>query len=365
MIREKHNLKDLKPYEPGKPIDEVKRELGLKKIIKLASNENPFGPSLKAVKAIKNIASKVHLYPDGFGYDLKVKLAERHNVDIKNIVLGNGSNEIIELLIKAYMHEGDELIAADPSFLVYPLAAKSANVKCINVPLLSDFKHDLETMLSKITNKTKLIFICNPNNPTGTMMTREEIAKFMERVPDNILTVFDEAYYEFAKWHPDYPNSVEEYLFGDKPVAIIRTFSKSYGLAGLRIGYAIVPEEIAITYNKVRQPFNTNAVAQAAAVAALDDEQFLLKTVNNNRQQYEYITEELRNMGLSYAESLANFILINVEKNADEVFHEMLKLGVIVRSMASYKLKTYIRVTIGKPEENRIFIQVLKKVLRR
>lgn len=363
MIEPNKNLESLIPYKQGKIIKEVKRELGLSRIIKLASNENAFGTSPKAVDAIKRMADKAYLYPDGAGYELKQKLSAHYSVAAERIVLGNGSDEIIELLIKAFMNEGDELICAKPSFLIYSISAQSANVKCRTVSLLSNFEHDLNGMLDFITDKTRLIFICNPNNPTGTMMVRDKISAFMKKVPDNILVIFDEAYYDFARRQNDYPDTINEYLNFGKSVAILRTFSKAYGLAGLRIGFGFMPERIAVACDKVRQPFNTNSLAQTAAIAALDDTEFLKKTIENNKKQYDFLFQQLKKIGVTPFPSAANFILIDVKHNADRVFQEMLNEGVIIRPMSAYNLKTYIRVTIGDKSDNEIFLEKLEKVL--
>lgn len=353
------NIINITPYVAGKPIEETKRELGLKAIIKLASNENPLGPSPKAVEAIRKNLGKLNRYPDSNSFYLKTKLAKCLNVGPVNIILGNGSDELIDIIIKAFVEEDENIITADTTFLEYEIVAKVNNRKVVTVPL-SYFKYDLEAIRKKIDKKTKLIFIANPNNPTGTYVTKYELRDFMNELSDDILVVLDEAYDTFVDVD-DFPNSLN--YIANKNVIIMKTFSKAYGLAGLRIGYAIARGELISSMEKVRQPFNVNFLAQVGAAAALSDEKFLRKTRELIIKEKDYLYEELKKLGIAYVPSAANFILIDMARDGMGVFRQMLKYGVIVRDMKQYGLKNFIRVTIGTKKENERFIKVLKKVL--
>jgi len=353
------NITEIKPYIAGKPIEETKRQLGLKEVIKLASNENPLGPSPKAVQAIRKSLSEINRYPDSQGFYLKRKLARYSNVEPANLVLGNGSDELIDIIIKTFVEEDENIITADITFLEYEIIAQVNGRRIIKVPLRY-FKYDLESIKKKIDRKTKLIFIANPNNPTGTYVTKYEIEEFMRDLPDNVLLVMDEAYDTFIDVD-DFPNSLK--YIKNKNVIVLKTFSKAYGLAGLRIGYAIARPEFTFYLERVRQPFNTNLLAQAAAIAALDDKKFLRKTKKIILQGKGYLYDSLRKLGIAYVPSVANFILIDVGRDGLDVFKDMLKHGLIVRDMKQYGLKNFIRVTIGTKKENERFIRVLKKVL--
>lgn len=353
------NILNITPYIAGKPIEEIKRQLGLKEIIKLASNENPLGPSPKAIEAIKKNLSKVNRYPDSNGYYLKKKLSRYLNVKPANIVLGNGSDELIDIIIKTFVEDVENIVTADITFLEYEILSK-INSRRINTVPLRYFKYDLEAMKKKIDKNTKLIFISNPNNPTGTYVTKYEFQDFMRDLPGNALVVLDEAYDTFIDVD-DYPNSLN--YVNNKNVIALKTFSKAYGLAGLRIGYAIANEELASYMEKTRQPFNVNMLAQVAAIAALEDKKFLKKTRNTILAGKEYLYDCLTQLGIAYVPTVANFILIDAGKDGVSVFKEMLKFGVIVRDMAQYGLNNFIRVTIGTRKENERFIKVFKKVL--
>ncbi len=353
------NILSITPYMAGKPIEEIKRQLGLKEIIKLASNENPLGPSPKAVEAIKKNLSRVSRYPDSQGYYLKKKLARCLNLKPGNIVLGNGSDELIDVIIKTFAEEDENIITADITFLEYEIISKVNDRRIITVPLRY-FKYDLEAIKKRIDKNTKLIFISNPNNPTGTYVTKYEFEDFMRDLPGNVLVVLDEAYDTFIDVD-DYPSGLS--YINNKNVIVLKTFSKAYGLAGLRIGYALANEELASYMEKARQPFNVNMLAQVAASAALDDKKFLGKTRNTILAGKDYLYDCLAKLGIAYVPSVANFILIDVGKDGVNVFKEMLKFGVIVRDMAQYGLKNFIRVTIGTKKENERFIKVLRKVL--
>jgi len=351
-------LRDLVPYEPGKPIDDVARELGLEpeNIVKLASNENPLGPSPKAIQVMQSLAGEVHVYPDGGGWKLRNAIAEKFSLSMDNIILGNGSNEIIEFLGHSFLKPGDEVIVANHAFVVYKLMATLFGAKTIEV---NDpgFVHDLEAMADAINERTKQIFIANPNNPTGTLVTQEAIDRFMERVPENVIVIFDEAYYEFLDTPPDTLKFIKE----GRNVVVMRTFSKIQGLAGLRIGYGITTPSLSSILQKTRQPFNANLIAQEAALAALDDDEHQNKTKKITDEGRSLFQSEFEKMGIEYVPSYANFVLLKVG-DGDEVFQKMLSKGVIVRAMRGYKLPEWIRVSIGTMEENLKFLELLRLI---
>lgn len=353
-------IANLTAYPPGKPIEEVEREYGIKGSIKLASNENPLGPSPKAVEAIQRHVAAIHRYPDGSCYYLKERLAERLGIPKSRIILGNGSNEIIELIVRAFLRPGDEAVMAHPAFIAYQMIVQAAGGKNMILPL-KEFTHDLEAMAGAVTGKTRLVFITNPNNPTGTIVKRDEFERFLKRVPEDVIVVMDEAYFEYVS-DPEYPNGMD--YINDRLVISLRTFSKIYGLAGLRIGYGIASEEIISYLEKVRQPFNVNSLAQVAAMAALDDHGHMEKSVSINSDGLSYLYRELDSMGLSYVKSQANFLLIDMKGDCAKVYQELMKKGVIVRPMGIYNLNNYLRITVGLPEENKRFIEALKKVTR-
>jgi histidinol-phosphate aminotransferase len=355
-------IKTLVPYPPGKPIEEVERELGISGSIKLASNENPLGPSPKALEAIHRKTKDLHRYPDGSSYYLKERLSKHLGVGPDHLIVGNGSNEIIEFLIRLLVREGDEVVMGDPSFIVYRIINQAVGGKNVIIPL-KDWNFDLDAMKAAITKRTRLVFIDSPNNPVGTIVTQSDFARFMEGMPDHLLVVLDEAYREFVTDE----GSVDFFSFmrGDRPVISLRTFSKAYGLSGIRVGYGIAVPEIISMLERVRQPFNINSLAQAAATAALDDEEFLQHTLSVTREGLAYLYGQFEEMGLSYVPSQTNFILVDVGKPANEVFQAMLHEGVIVRSMSSYGLATHERITVGTMPENERLIRALKKVLKK
>lgn len=352
----------VKPYIPGKPIEETKRQLGLNQIIKLASNENPLGPSPKAMSAIKKYLSQVNRYPDSQGFYLKKRLAEYFSLAPENFVLGNGSDELIDILIKAFVEPDENIVTSDTTFLEYEIIAQ-INERRVKKSPLSYFKYDLGAMLKLVDKKTKLIFIANPNNPTGTYVTEGEVEKFLNALPKHAVVIFDEAYDTFIDVN-DYPDSLS-YLRRKKRIVILRTFSKAYGLAGLRLGYAIAQPELVSYMERVKQPFNVNCLAQVAGIAAIDDKNFLKKTRRLTLEGKDFIYQALSGMGLGFVPSVANFILIDTGRDSLEVFKGMLKFGVIVRDMRQYGLRNFIRLTIGTSEENQRSMQVLRKVLRR
>ena len=348
------------PYEPGKAIEELERELGLKDVIKLASNENPLPPSERVLKAIIEALPHLNRYPDGNGYYLRQALANRHGVTAEHLVLGNGSNDLIELMVHAFLRPGEEAVIPHPSFVVYPMIVQAAGGIRV-VVTLKDHRLDLEAMARAITPMTKLVFIANPNNPTATIVTAEEVETFMARVPDRVVVIFDEAYVEFAQG-PDFPDTLE-YLRQGRRVVVLRTFSKAASLAGLRVGYAIADPDCIALLNRVRQPFNVNSLGQVAALAALQDEAHILECLRMIEAGRHYLYDELAAIGVKYIPSRANFILIDVGRSATDVFNWLLKEGVIVRPMTSFGMESCLRVTVGTPEENRRLVKALKKVL--
>ena len=350
---------DLIAYEPGKPIEETARELGLNPgdIIKLASNENPLGPSPLAKEAMNKALDDAHIYPDGGGWKLRTAIAKRYDLDISNVVIGNGSNEIIELLCHSFLNAKAELIAAEHAFVVYKLMATLFGAKYVEVAD-PDFIHDLDGMAAAITPETRLVFIANPNNPTGTVVGQEALDRFMAKVPEHVVVCFDEAYHEFLDDAPDMIKYVRE----GRNVAILRTCSKIHGLAALRIGYGLCSKGVADILNKARQPFNTNAIAQAGALAALEDADHVTKTKAINKEGLAFYEAAFRERGLEFVPSVANFILVRVGEG-DRVFRDMLKQGVIIRAMSGYKLPDWVRISIGTPEQNRRCVEVLDSVL--
>jgi len=350
---------DLVPYEPGKPIEETARELGLapEDIIKLASNENPLGPSPKAKEAMIAEVDFAHLYPDGGGYKLRNALAQKHDVEFENVVLGNGSNEIIELLCHSFLKPGVSLIAAEHAFVVYKLMATLFGADYIEVPD-PGFVHDLDAMADAITPETRLVFIANPNNPTGTLVKQAEIDRFIDRLPDHVVAVFDEAYYEFLEEAPDTLRYVRE----GRNVCVMRTFSKAQGLSALRIGYGFAPPHIAGLLNRSRQPFNANAIAQAAALAAINDQEHIEATVQNNKEGIAFFENAFEQRNWEFIPSHANFVLVKVG-DGDHVFQELLKKGVIVRAMRGYKLPEWVRISVGTPSQNQRCLQELDVLL--
>lgn len=354
-------IENLIPYPPGKPIEELEREYGIQGSVKLASNENALGPSPKAVHAIKDALDGLHRYPDGSGYYLKESLAKFYDLDPENLIIGNGSNEIIELIFRTFLLPGDEVVVARPTFVVYELVAQASRGKSVVVPL-KDMTYDLESMLEKITPRTRFVFVANPNNPTGTIVKRNAFERFLSSVPDDVIVVLDEAYCEYVT-DSEFPSGIEYWNAG-KLVVVLRTFSKVYGLAGLRIGYGIASTELINNMNKVRQPFNVNSLAQIGARVALNDRKHVEMSRENNKKGIDYLFGELRDLGYFCLPTQANFFLIRVGNNAAEIYERLLRKGVIIRPMKGYNLDEYIRVTVGLPEENRRFIASFQEVIR-
>jgi len=357
MINVSDNIKSISPYVPGKPIEELERELGISGSIKLASNENPLGPSSRAMNAVKKAVEGLNRYPDGSGFFLSQALAKKLDVDINQVILGNGSNELIELAVRTFVQQGDEVVSADPSFVVYKMITQAAGGTNVIVPC-KNMTHDLDAMAAAITARTKLVFICNPNNPTGTMNTKAEVDRFMAKVPDHVLVCMDEAYFEYVT-RADYPDSID-YLREDKNVLSLRTFSKIYGLAGLRIGYGVTKPQIAENMNKVRQPFNTNSLAQIGALAALSDRKHVERSVTLNNEGKQLIYREFERLAIKYIPTETNFIMFETAGDGRELYDRLLRKGVIIRPMGPNRL----RVTIGLPEENQRFMKELEEVLK-
>jgi len=354
------HIQSLVAYEPGKPVEELAREMGLapSDIIKLASNENPLGPSPKALAAMRDMLERAHFYPDGGGWRLRGAIAEHLGLERSQVVLGNGSNEIIEFLGHAFLSPGDEIVTARHAFAVYALMAQLFGASAVEVED-PGFVHDLPAMLKAIGPKTKAVFIANPNNPTGTMIGQREIDAFMEAVPDHVIVVFDEAYHEFLDEPPDTLKFVRQ----GRNVVIMRTFSKIQGLANLRIGYGLAPRELAEVLQKTRQPFNANGIAQAGAEAGLADEEHIETTRRITQEGRNYLQSQFLDMGLEFVPSHANFVLVHVG-DGDRVFQALLRRGIIVRAMRSYKLPGWIRVSIGTPVQNEAFIHALRELDR-
>ncbi len=352
-------LRDFKAYQPGKPIEETARELGARAddIIKLASNENPFGPSPKALAAMRDALECAHLYPDGGGYYLGEALSKKLGVPRDHLIFGNGSNEVIEFLGHAFLREGDEIVTCEHAFVVYKLVAKGFGAKTIETPS-PDYHHHLDAILSAITPRTRLIFIANPNNPTGTLLSQAELDSFMARLPENVIAIFDEAYFEYV----DNPPDTLRFVRDGRNVVVLRTFSKIAGLAGLRIGYGIARPALIEILQKTRQPFNTSGIAQAAALAALTDDDHISKTKRLTSEERDYLQQKFGEMKLRFVPSAANFILVNVG-DGHAVFKALLKKKIIVRELKGYSLPEWIRISIGTMEQNRKCIAALQEIL--
>lgn len=354
------HIQAIKPYVPGKPIEELERELGIPRSIKLASNENPLGPSPLALAALQDATAGLHRYPDGSAHALIQDLAAHLDCRPAQLVLGNGSDDIIALLAHALLEPGDRAVMPQPSFLMYEIAVRTAKAEPVCVPL-AGLAIDLDAMARAVDARTRMIFICNPNNPTGTTVTEASFTSFLAQLPPEVVVVVDEAYIEFVRE----ASCLQSMRYRDSGrVVTLRTFSKLYGLAGLRVGYGIMSAELAQGLNRIRQPFNVNSLGQAAARAALRDKAFVTRTLHLIHQGLDALQEALAELGVRAFPTQSNFFLIDVARDADEVFQAMLHKGVIVRSMKGYGFPRYIRVNVGTPEENRIFITALGEVLQ-
>ncbi len=348
---------NLSPYEPGKPIEDLERDLGIKNAIKLASNENPIGPSPKVLQSIDAILKETHRYPDGNATSLKGCIAKKFNISVNQVTIGNGSNDIIEFIARSFLGPDDSAIYSKHAFAVYPLVIKAVGAKGIEVPA-KDFSHDLEAMLKAIEENTKLIFIANPNNPTGSFVEFEELLDFLEKVPENIIVLLDQAYFDYSSFETR--DADFEILKKFPNLVMSRSFSKAYGLAGFRVGYSVSSEDIANYLNRVRQPFNANSLALYAAEKALEDDEYMNQCLRLNYEQKQVLYEGLISQGYEYLPSRGNFISFDCKKDSNESFTKLLHEGVIVRSLGVYKMPNFLRVSIGLPEENLLFLEKLK-----
>ena len=358
-------VRGLKPYQPGKPIEELEREYGVKNAIKLASNENPLGPSPKALEAIRKATPDVWLYPDGGGFALKAKLAERLGVCQEQITLGNGSSDVLEFAVRAFVTARDQVMFSAHSFAIYPILTQAVGAEAVVVPAKA-WGNDLVAMAEAVTDRTKLIFIANPNNPTGTWLGGSALEPFLRGLPSHVLVLMDEAYFEFAR-HPamgarDYPDALQ-WVARYPNLIVARTFSKAYGIAGLRVGYSISHPEVSDLLNRVRPPFNVNGLALAAATAALDDEDHLRRPVEMTAAGMVQLTDGFAGLGLPHIPSVGNFLALDVGRPAGPVYDALLREGVIVRPVANYGMPNHLRVTVGRPEDNKRFLDALAKVL--
>ena len=359
-IRFPRHILAIDPYVPGKPIEELERELGIRDSVKLASNENPLGPSPQATAALRSAIDNLHRYPDGAGHELIAALAHHLDCSPQNIVMGNGSDDIIALLVHALLTPGDRAVMPRPSFLMYEIAVRTAGAEPVFVPL-DQLAIDLEGILRQVDARTRMVFLCNPNNPTGAIIRQQPFERFLEALPSDVVVVVDEAYIEFVR-DPSCLQSIDLALAG-RPVVTLRTFSKLYGLAGLRVGYGVMPTSLAEGLNRIRQPFNVNLLAQVGARAALADQEFVAKTLKLVHTGLDDLYGQLETLGLTYYPTQSNFFLIDMARDAQTVFEAMLRQGVIVRSMRSYGFPQFIRVNVGPPEENRRFIAALRAVI--
>ncbi|HVL00990.1 MAG TPA: histidinol-phosphate transaminase [Dongiaceae bacterium] len=354
-------VQGLTPYVPGKPVEELERELGIRNIVKLASNENPLGPSPKVLAALEQVKAELTRYPDGNGFKLKQALAAKFALAMDSLTLGNGSNDVLEIIARAYLSPGDEAIYSQYAFAVYPISVQAVNATAVVTPALN-YGHDLNAMAAAVTAKTKLIFIANPNNPTGTWFSKSEWEAFMAKVPERVLVVLDEAYIEYV----DSSDALDglQYVNRYPNLIVSRTFSKAYGLAGLRVGYCISHPQVANVLNRVRQPFNVDSFALAAATAVLDDADYLQRSRQVNRDGMRLLINGFKKLGLEYIPSAGNFITVHLNRDAGPVYQALLHEGVIVRPVANYGLPQALRISIGLPQENQRFLDALEWVLK-
>jgi histidinol-phosphate aminotransferase len=364
MVPIRPNVLAMHPYVPGKPIEEVKRELGLDRVVKLASNENPFGPSPKAVEAVREAAASMHMYPDGASFELKQAISNKFSVPMDGIMVGNGSDELIHLLGLLMLGEPEhELMMGDPGFSRYDASAHIAASRLVKIPLDDKYVHDLDAMADAVTDNTRLIYVANPNNPTGTIVRRDAWERFLDRVPEHVLIVLDEAYYEYAAHLPEFPNSIDYVKAGRENVVGLRTFSKAQGLAGVRVGYGFASPRVVDAIDRAREPFDVNRLAHAAAVAALDDDAHVQRTVEHNRRGLELLAGAFRQADAEPCESFANFIYADFHRPTRPIYQALLKRGVITRPGDLLGNPTCLRVSIGTQEEMEIFVEELKNVM--
>lgn len=362
MIKQKKSIQPILPYPAGKPIDEVKRELGLSRVVKLASNENPFGCSPAACAAMERAVAQCSLYPDGYAYELRMKLAEQHGLAPEQFVFGTGSDGLIELICKAFLEDGDESVIPAPSFSLYEANVRAAGATPVVVPCGEDYRIDTSAMAAAVTERTKVLWLCNPNNPTGRIVTAAEQERLLCAVPAHVLVVLDEAYYEFAKENPTYPDSMTQLADRDN-VIVLRTFSKAYGLAGLRVGFGMAHKEIISEMERVRAPFNVNLIAQQGAAAALADSGFVAFAVEENRKNRAILCRGFERLGLSYLASETNFVAVNIKKDSKMAFDALLRRGYIVKGGHALGMPGYLRVSVGTKEECEGFLTALEEVL--
>ena len=353
----KSHIRSLEPYQPGKPLEELERELGIEGSIKLASNESPLGPSPKAMEALRSAIDGIHRYPDGASFELRAKLAERLGVDPAQLVFGCGADELLELLVKCFLGPGNEAVFAWPSFAMYPIVVQGMGAKAVQVPLTRDLVHDLPAMAAAVNERTRLVFVCNPNNPTGTSVGREAFDRFVEELPDTTVLAVDEAYVEYVR-RRDFPDSLS-WVERRPGTFVLRTFSKIYGLAGLRIGYGVGDTELASYLERARHPFNVNRLAEVAALAALDDREHAERSRRNNADGAAWLARELADLGIETWPTDANFLLARVGADVQE---RLLREGVIVRPLAGFGMPAHVRVTIGLPEENERLVKALRRI---
>jgi len=353
-------VRGLEPYQPGKPIEEVEREYGVHNALKLASNENALGPSPLALAALTNAVATIARYPDGAGFALKRAIARQHRLNPSDVTLGNGSNDILEFAARTFVDASDEVVFSQHAFAIYPIVTQAVGARAVVVPA-RHWGHDLDAMLRAVTPRTKLIFIANPNNPTGTWLTRAQLGGFLADLPRRVIVVLDEAYFEYVE-EADYPNGIE-WISEFPNLIVARTFSKAYGLAGLRVGYGMSSESIADLLNRVRQPFNVNTLAQAAAVAALGDSDHLERTRRMNRDGMRQLTDGFRALGLDFIPSVGNFVSVELPMSGRDAYESLLRQGVIVRPVGNYGMPHHLRITVSLAHENGRFLEALKKVL--
>ena len=355
-------IKNLSPYIPGKRIEDVQSYSNSKTIIKLSSNENPAGPSIKAINAVQNSLNNMNRYPDSSGHDLRLLLADKYNLDINNVILGCGSEGIMSTIIRTFLHEDDELISSEDSFIGFRVLANASGRK-VNWVKMKNYSYDLNAISKKINDKTKIIYLANPDNPTGTYFKKNDFDNFISKVPSRVLVILDEAYYEYAEHLSDYPNSM---IYRYDNVITLRTFSKCYGLAGFRIGYGFAHKSLIQNLMKVKLPFEPSIPAQVAALASINDNQYLQRTLDENFKGKEYLTQELDRMNIKYIPSVTNFVTVVFESEniAIDFIDKMLKNGVIVRGLASFGLDNCVRITIGSGPEIKYFVKILNKIIK-
>lgn len=361
-IRQQRGLDLIQPYVPGKPIAEVQREYGLSQVVKLASNENPLGPSPKAVAALQAALTEIHYYPDAQSHALCQALASRLGVTPEQVIIGNGADGLIRHICAAYLEDEDEVVISRSTFPAYETSAYIMRAKVVKTPLLPGYRIDLAAMADAVTRRTRLIFVCNPNNPTGTIVTNAEVSAFMERIPEHVLVVFDEAYHEFVQ-DGCYRDAIHYVQEGRQNVMVLRTFSKVYGLAGLRLGYGVAAAEILAPLLASKEPFVVNLLAQVAGLAALEDDEFVQRTLEVTRAGRQFLYQQFEELGLRYVPSQTNFVLVEIGPQAADVYRKLLAKGVIVRPCGGYDLPEFLRVTVGAPKQNERFIAALKEVL--